>query len=1021
MSLNWTRTVDLEKHVNMIAGCTWHAPSAFGMPISYHPATFTWQDAAVGVNCEVRWGLHEGANSPFEDNYYVYADLTLGWLHQEYYKDLGPDRPTDITVKMTAEYEMRLCADCKEYTRFDYLGNHWGPRPRADHAEDDIDLRPYLSADVGWYAWLPTAGAKVTLTVDSSSVNGQASFVWQPPPQAPCGFVEGAVADMKYINAAEYNEEGCWIEGLHFGVAPDFTPESIDSGPPPPAEPYARTIVTAERVELRPKRAGVNILDAEVYMTYVPPLDLSLTTLAQNAAGLSFSTGAFALTPLDGPEQSSGNTDTLVATEFPVGTPIDLHAPGSLTGHAKYYQFTTAGAPLVGGYQYTSGTLATRTVGEISEDGTLALGFVYSTTGLEALEMDGDAWRCPIALPADRSKWLAFQLHYDPEYLLPGLTSTSGWTAGAGTTLTYDGGIKLAGTTTISAKRKFDHTGGFRGERYLKLRVKSTTAGVSGVFRALGSPAKSWAFTCGPAGVWTDIEIDTCIPDDCSGIDYSHTRAEREYAAGVSSYSQGGWGWGLDAWDIGASNQELEFEFTTDGPVWIQSITAFRKSDKLNWIAVNPAVGLDVDFRIDDDGDLERWEQRGFLVSGEGRIVMDARAGVVTASDTFPDSVRADTLNQIWSRATTEWRQATAYRCGLTWLENTADPAVTGSAPTTVSGFVYYSANAFFNNSRDAFHLYPEFRESTSDATPIYAEYAVDRIRLHAFTGTNGGVNALHALRLHGPGVQGIGAAAGKAQAGATIEVQKTTVADHDTTRADGSYRMPRDASCITDDGEWRVVPEGNTANYGTVVDPMHAIMHRVCLSPDVGTGANISMAESIIGRVYRVFDGAGGVWMDIYDIGVGTWRAAALRFTGTEPDVCIVEDTRSRRLLVAYVDSGIKLRVSGDEGLTWGSAVTISATGTHPALVQDDLTGQVLAFWYVSSQIHFKVSSDRGATWGAEKIVANAAATPIASADDKPACVVLKERARQLLLSYQTTGGAIAAVKSTDNGGTWA
>ena len=1019
MSLNWTRFADLEKHWPMTAGCNWYAPAGYYRCRelgNYTKPHGNWSDGAVYVDWEIRWGQAD-AYDPYGGNYYLWASLTLGSYNVIGTADLGAAPPKGISIEMVAKYEMRLLSRNCEYTRVDYTGAHWGPRPRSvGHPEDDIDLRPYLSSDVGWFAWLPTAGGTIKLSVDAAEFMEPVLVdLYHPGGAPPVGFIEGCSASMRCVDTSTYDVTGPWIEGHHFGVSPDFTPGTVYWNYA--GADRAQTIVTANRLELRPTPITDGIENCGLDMTYFPPLDLSLTTLAKNAAGISFAADAFPLVATDGPEQSAGNTDTVVATEFPVGTAIALNAPDSLTGHARFYSYETVGH--VNPYDGQNTLCPASPVAEISSDGTLALGFVYSTAGLEALEMDGDAWRCPIALPADRAKWQALQVHYDSTYALPGTIITEGWTPGAGTTLTYDGaaGVKLVGTGTISGSREFDDTSGFRGERYLHLRIKSTVAGVAGIMRAKDSPAKAWAFTCGPAGVYTDIEIDTCIPDTNSGIDYSHTRAQREFAAGVEAYSQGGWGWGLDAWNI-ETNQVLEFEFTTDGPVWIQGITAFGKSALQNWAAVNPAVNRHADFRILDSGGQSVWEQRGFLFSSERRISLDARAGYVRASASFPDCVFSETLNQIYTTATLYWGQSADRKYSLTWLENMAGGA---SSPTSASGFVYYTADAFFNNARDAFHLYPEFRESTSDRTPIYAEYAVDRIRLHAFTGTNGGVNALHALRLHGPGVQGIGAASGTPKAGAVIQAEKTTVFDQDSTRADGSYRMPRDASSITDVGAWHIIPEGNTANYGTVTDPMHAILHRVCLSPNVGTGAHIRMAESIIGRVYRVFGGAGGVWMDVYDIGLGTWRAAALEFAGTEPDVCIVEDTRSRRLLVAYVDMGVKLRVSGDEGLTWGTAVTISATGTHPALVQDDLTGQVFCFWYVSAQMHFKVSSDRGATWGTEKTVADAATTPLAAADDSMACVVLKERARQLLLSYQTSGGAIAAVKSADNGGSWA
>ena len=114
----------------------------------------------------------------------------------------------------------------------------------------------------------------------------------------------------------------------------------------------------------------------------------------------------------------------------------------------------------------------------------------------------------------------------------------------------------------------------------------------------------------------------------------------------------------------------------------------------------------------------------------------------------------------------------------------------------------------------------------------------------------------------------------------------------------------------------------------------------------------------------------------------------------------------------MAYSASGLKTRASPDEGRTWTSVTTVSANGEHITLAVSQ-SGVRHFFWYDGGAIKRRSYDPQ-----MQEIIAAGNVVASGAADDCFGAVCLMDGS--LLLSYRTTGGALAAVTSTDGGVTF-
>jgi len=174
-----------------------------------------------------------------------------------------------------------------------------------------------------------------------------------------------------------------------------------------------------------------------------------------------------------------------------------------------------------------------------------------------------------------------------------------------------------------------------------------------------------------------------------------------------------------------------------------------------------------------------------------------------------------------------------------------------------------------------------------------------------------------------------------------------------------------------------------------------------------VGGDEGLDLAQSFSGRLARVWEESGTIWLELRQQAGGAWERKTTSITGSEPSV--EYDTTSGALLLVYVSSGIKQRVSTDEGGAWAVATTISASGAHPRVIPTQ-SGVRHYFWYDSGAIKRR-------SYDAQMVEVIAVGSVVASgaADDSFDVRVLLSGS--ILLCYRNTSGAIINLVSTDNG----
>ncbi len=179
-----------------------------------------------------------------------------------------------------------------------------------------------------------------------------------------------------------------------------------------------------------------------------------------------------------------------------------------------------------------------------------------------------------------------------------------------------------------------------------------------------------------------------------------------------------------------------------------------------------------------------------------------------------------------------------------------------------------------------------------------------------------------------------------------------------------------------------------------------------VLVNGQSGGGACLSLAQSLSGRLVRAW-ADGNIYVEMRSQFGGAWGLADTGVAGECPSAAWGIDGK---LLMAYASSGIKFRTSEDEGGTWSVATTIAASGSHPALCISR-SGMRYFVWFAGSgQIKLRAyDGTQTERIAARTIVASGAA------DDCAGLVELLDG--RLLLTYQTSSGAVVSVESADGG----
>lgn len=215
---------------------------------------------------------------------------------------------------------------------------------------------------------------------------------------------------------------------------------------------------------------------------------------------------------------------------------------------------------------------------------------------------------------------------------------------------------------------------------------------------------------------------------------------------------------------------------------------------------------------------------------------------------------------------------------------------------------------------------------------------------------------------------------------------------------------------------QWTITADGSSQSPKPSQSmPIGTGRSRLVLVEGQATGGDegLDLAQSQTGRLARVWEESGTIWLELRQQAGGAWERKTTSITGSEPSVEYDATGASGALLLVYVSSGIKQRTSTDEGGAWAVATTISASGTHPRVVPTQ-SGVRHYFWYDSGAIKRR-------SYDAQMVQVIAVGSVVASgaADDSFDARVLLNG--NILLCYRNTSGAIINLVSSDNGATFA
>lgn len=107
----------------------------------------------------------------------------------------------------------------------------------------------------------------------------------------------------------------------------------------------------------------------------------------------------------------------------------------------------------------------------------------------------------------------AFDITHDQVHTMSG-TSTTGWSAGANTSLATGVQLTVASTGTGSATRTWGTP--FSGEAYRYLRLQVRSVGSANVPFSVELDGRTWHADTGADGSWVDVEIDMCCATEDS-------------------------------------------------------------------------------------------------------------------------------------------------------------------------------------------------------------------------------------------------------------------------------------------------------------------------------------------------------------------------------------------------------------------------------------------------------------------------------------------------------------------------
>ncbi len=716
--------VDLEQVRAYDLDCVAHFPAwrfeSSGGGASMTQPSVTVNSSVFFVDFKVAHPITTG------DQYEARVTLTIGDLTQIFDPvELGYEWPDGDDVQISVSAPVRLFMTARDFGRYNYNSGTptiWGPR--GGGTDETIDIRGYISAELGWYYWPPSASGNITLTVQCFGETWSLTDTAGIPGVAPVGPIEVLMegADMLLGDPAYLEASGFDAPDIPLDSAYAWHYEDVDG---------VYTYVDDRRVTVQ--LAGTDPSSARGAFLYLglmqPPQTLAVQAYAARADGTSYPDGHFAVQLQDGPDYSTYTPpfDTSVNEDYPVAdsfggdaaVPIAISSPGTWQGTGekyKYYAGAHFGSPW---YSLTALDSGKDTIGDPP-----AIGFSYVPTGdagnkdLEAQGQEPDAWRFPLVpqvvgdAGTNLFSWNQVELYTQAQKTIEAFTSLARWSEGTDTsTELLSGKMRVYGIgTPLVVQGVFDNTAGFGGARYIDIPC----CGIGAARTAkLTIGAKEWYFDVPAGAAPQSIVLDMCAPFGASGSVYDSST----YEVGTSP---GDWAWGVD------DSVTMLLEFS--GEVHVGPILALEDGQE-GFILAGEAVHVDSRWSVGSGGDL-RYVRNVLLYVLDGRVVLEEECGQVK-DDTEDEVTSLDSLQTLCDRALT--RQSAK----ITKLVNLA-PATGGI--TAFWDWLFYRSGSFFNGRQPAWMLRPGYTRLPKDwdytkgrraSVVAVADYQCDRVVAH--------------------------------------------------------------------------------------------------------------------------------------------------------------------------------------------------------------------------------------------------------------------------------------------------
>jgi hypothetical protein len=814
---------------------------------------------------------------------------------------------------ITIAHPCRKMATISDYPRYpDYTSDEpvrWGKKVGDD--DEVIDLRDWRGASLDWWHWPPDGQISVTISMpgmapftfttediwhnrvdgltpsivgddvvdaiirhsgaivgDNEMINRFTGEPWDGvnPGDMRIRMLPGSYTGTIKLDA--FNGGPNWSYGSWGANMRAFGPEEIDYG----ANNYVTVSALDSSLTITHESyqgPGITVADDPesmaggyyIHLTVDPAVPLALVcdgrTLPQ-AAWPEDTLAAYPFAPLhpDPPVLNEVVTRFLHATVDCEDEALTLPVSGALAFGGRHNAiFVALDNPLT----LVDWERDDRPKTQAGEDGVPGYQFSWAllpsgSNSLQSHDVDPNCWRVVMNVPA--LTWPALRRRVYSSFTIEDFASgVSGWAAVGGETVSNTAEkLRIEGANPKAVEKTYEPGTPVFWDSFRFLAIQCTSAAAD-VELTVTIGTKTWTVTGDATGKFT---VDLCAPSNASGIDYSTTRYEREYADGKRELSEGGWGWGLN----GLLDQVVRLSFATADDVLVDTIYAALKMPTSVPAGYGTAAyGMqgcisthDV-MRIQDttgENPLEQWAQPVIRSEQTGKVTLMEEAGYLTDNPSpgegeGPQTKTAYTIADVsanihGARDTVELPAPVdrgRLKTGRKGLETVEALGKTVRTPSSAGTLSYYEFADYCNQCAEAYDLFLIADAESETGVEAVGDWAawisVDWLRFGP-----GAAESVWVRRILGGSIDGIVHGV-STPAAALCPVQLVNPSDADDVRDEavtdpaGYYTFPSTAVPI--DLLTSVVPAtdfdsrgsaGITTSWGAML--INGVFTRVCL-----------------------------------------------------------------------------------------------------------------------------------------------------------------------------------------------